>query len=193
MPLRLNKELVLASNSPRRKEILYNAGFRFSIEVRPTEEYFSSDMPVDQVPVYLAETKLAEFDNISDSQIVLCADTVVICEGQILNKPQNHLEAFEMLQLLAGKSHEVITGVATIINGEVSSFSDKSIVEFKELREEEINFYIEECQPFDKAGAYGIQEYMGMVGVKNIKGSFYTVMGLPIHKVYKKLSPFIQW
>jgi septum formation protein len=189
--MKLSKKLILASNSPRRKEILTQAGFVFEIEVRPTLEVFPDNMAVERVPVFLAEQKAACFLEKKEDQIVLCADTVVINEGQILNKPLNTTEAFEMLTSLSGKRHQVITGVAIKIGSQVHSFSDESWVNFKPINSHEINYYIRHHHPLDKAGAYGVQDFIGLIGISKIEGSFYTVMGLPIHKVYDFLTPFI--
>ncbi|SOE23956.1 septum formation protein [Spirosomataceae bacterium TFI 002] len=191
MPLKLSKRLILASNSPRRREIMENAGFVFSKEVRETDENFSERMDLESVASYLAEQKAKEFLKDNSDAIVLCADTVVICDGEIMNKPQDAIEAQEMLLKLSGKAHEVITGVAILLDGEIESFSDKTIVTFKHLNNNEIEYYIQECKPYDKAGGYGIQEFIGMIAIEKLEGSFYTVMGLPIHKVYEKLKPYL--
>lgn len=191
MPLNLSKKLVLASNSPRRSEIMANAGFIFTKEVREIDEYFSNEMPIEKVAAYLAVQKVNQFLGDGDDKIILCADTVVICEGEIMNKPKDVKEASEMLSKLSGKTHEVITGVALLISGEVLSFSDQTKVTFKVLSDSEISYYIQECRPYDKAGAYGIQEFIGMVAIEKLEGSFYTVMGLPIHKVYENLKPYL--
>lgn len=191
MPLKLSKQLILASNSPRRSEIMENAGFVFSKEVRETDESFSPKMELERVASYLAEQKVKEFLVDNSDAIILCADTVVICDNEIMNKPQDAIEAQEMLLKLSGKAHDVITGVAILIEGKIEAFSDKTTVSFKHLNNHEIEYYIEECKPYDKAGAYGIQEFIGMVAIEKLDGSFYTVMGLPIHKVYEKLKPYL--
>ncbi len=189
----LSKRLILASNSPRRKEILQNAGFPFVQMVKPTSEDFSISMPVNEVPLFLATQKLAEFEIECSDSLVLCADTVVVVNGEIINKPADEDEARVMLKKISGKSHKVITGVAIGGGDSILKFSDTSEVTFKVLTDEELNFYIKSCKPFDKAGAYGIQDFIGMVGITRIQGSFYTVMGLPIHKVYDALLPWIEF
>jgi septum formation protein len=189
--IKLSKPLILGSASPRRKEIMQQAGFEFEVITKPTEENFSKDILTKDVPTYLAKQKLAEFGNEFHDKIVLCADTVVILGSEILNKPNNEKEAKEMLQKLSGNRHEVETGVAFKYKDAITSFSDNCVVEFEKLTDVEIEYYIEVCKPFDKAGAYGIQDFIGMIGVKSLTGSFYTVMGLPIHKVYSHLKPFI--
>lgn len=189
--MQLSRPLILASNSPRRREIMQNAGFEFTVKVKPTDESFSSEMPVEEVPVYLAKTKAECFKDEIQNEIILCADTVVIVDGKILNKPANATEAKAMLQLQSGKTHRVITGVCIMTNEETITFSDTTFVTFKELSDSEIDYYIKTCKPFDKAGSYGVQDFIGMIGIPSITGSFYTVMGLPIHLVYENLKRFI--
>lgn len=194
--MKLSKPLVLASNSPRRKEIMHNAGYEFTIKVIPTDESFSANMPVEEVPVFLARTKAECFRENLQDEIILCADTVVVIDqpnqaSTILNKPADHAEAKEMLQKLSGRVHRVITGVCVMTADETIGFADTSYVHFKELSDWEIDYYIERCKPFDKAGAYGVQDFIGMIGIPKIEGSFYTVMGLPIHRVYESLEKYV--
>ncbi|GAB2618015.1 Maf-like protein [Emticicia sediminis] len=199
--MKLSKPLVLASNSPRRKEIMHNAGYEFTVKVIPTDENFSANMPVEEVPVFLARTKAECFRENLQDEIILCADTVVIIDQEnkkslvrpstILNKPANHSEAKEMLRMLSGRVHRVITGVCVMTADETIGFADTSFVHFKELSDWEIDYYIERCKPFDKAGAYGVQDFIGMIGIPKIEGSFYTVMGLPIHRVYEVLEKYV--
>jgi septum formation protein len=189
--MKLSKPLILASNSPRRKEIMQNAGYVFSVKVIPTDESFSSDIPTDNVPIYLAKQKAECFRNTLNNEIILCADTVVIIDGQILNKPSDAAEASEMLKLLSGKTHKVVTGVCIMTKEETVAFNDTTFVHFKELTDWEIAYYIERCKPFDKAGSYGVQDFIGMIGIPHIEGSFYTVMGLPIHRVYEALQKYV--
>lgn len=194
--MKLSKPLVLASNSPRRKEIMHNAGYEFTIKVIPTDESFSDEMPVEEVPVFLARTKAECFRENLQDEIILCADTVVVIDqpnqaSAILNKPANHAEAKEMLRKLSGRVHRVITGVCVMTTDETIGFADTSYVHFKALTDWEIDYYIERCKPFDKAGAYGVQDFIGMIGIPKIEGSFYTVMGLPIHRVYEVLEKYV--
>ncbi|MGR3812353.1 Maf family protein [Jiulongibacter sp. NS-SX5] len=191
--MKLTKSLILGSGSPRRKEIMENAGFRFEIEVKPTDEAFSDEMKNEDVAAYLALQKISEFDRGYDDQIVMCADTVVIVDGKIMNKPADENEAFEMLSELSAKTHKVVTGVAIQADGKRWTFSDECLVSFEELSKEEKEYYIKTCKPFDKAGSYGIQDFIGMAKISKLNGSFYTVMGLPIHKVYQELEPYIIW
>lgn len=188
--MKLTKKLILASNSPRRKEILSNAGFDFEIIVRPTKEEFDPELDVSLVAEYLASKKIEEFKDLNE-EIIIAADTVVILDNKILNKPQNHHEAHRMLSALSGKKHKVITGVAIKDSNNILSFSDETSVTFNELTRYEIDYYIEKHKPFDKAGAYGVQDFIGMIGINHIHGSFYTVMGLPIHLVYEHLKKHI--
>ncbi len=191
--IKLNKKLILASNSPRRKEILTNAGFEFSILVKEIDESFSTDMPIIEVAPYLAEKKAMEFATEIGENIVLTADTIVAVQNQILNKPANKNEAIEMLKLLSGRKHLVHTGCCILSNADLFKFVDTTEVTFKVLTNNEIEYYIDSCRPFDKAGAYGVQDFIGMIGIEKIEGSYFTVMGLPIHRVYAELEKYMIW
>ena len=186
----LKYSLVLASGSPRRQQLLADAGFAFTIETRPTDELFPADMPVDEVAEFLACQKAAEFAADLGQRIILCADTVVILDNQVLNKPTDAADAHRMLRSLSGRAHRVRTGVCLLTPEGMSSFTDEATVHFAELTDEEIAYYIRVCKPFDKAGAYGAQDFIGLVGVHRLEGSFYTVMGLPTHLVYRALLPY---
>ncbi|MFT4033344.1 MAG: Maf family nucleotide pyrophosphatase [Siphonobacter sp.] len=189
--LTLLRPLVLGSNSPRRKQILHDAGFSFTVEVRPTDELFPESMPTKEVPVYLAQQKAEAFRHTLTNELILTSDTVVRINDKILNKPSNPEAARHMLRLLSGKTHEVTTGVCLMSREETFSFSDTAAVHFRDLTESEISYYLNACQPFDKAGSYGVQDFIGMVGIDRIEGSYFTVMGLPIHRVYEVLKPYI--
>ncbi len=189
--LKLSRPLILASNSPRRQQLLRDAGFEFTVKVKQTEEYFSVEMPALEVPAYLARKKAEAFRNELKNEIILTADTIVVIDNEILNKPQNVAEATKMLKKLSGRVHEVITGVCIMTDEHTETFIDIATVYFKNLTDAEIAYYIECCKPFDKAGSYGVQDFIGMVGIPRIEGSFFTVMGLPVHRVYEKLMPFI--
>ncbi len=172
-----------------------DAGFWFTIETRPTDELFPETMPVDAVAEYLARQKAAQFLPDLNDRIVLCADTVVIVDSQILNKPQDEAEARQMLQQLSGRTHRVQTGVAILApdqqgNPDLHSFTDETVVQFVSLTDDEITYYIRTCKPFDKAGSYGAQDFIGLVGIERLNGSFYTVMGLPTHRVYQALKAY---
>lgn len=195
--LTLRYPLVLASGSPRRKQLMTDAGFVFTIETRPTDELFPNDMPADEVAEYLACQKADQFRADLGSRIVLCADTVVILADQILNKPQDEADARRMLRALSGRTHRVRTGVAILSptnDGEphLDSFTDETTVQFATLTDDEITYYIRECAPFDKAGSYGAQDFIGLVGIERLEGSFYTVMGLPTHRVYQALKAYVR-
>lgn len=170
---------------------MHNAGFGFSVKVIPTDEVFPADMPVEDVPGFLARNKAECFRETLNDEIVLCADTVVIVENEIINKPADNDDARRMLRLLSNKVHRVITGVCIMTKEETVVLSDTTFVTFKPLSEWEIEYYIRKCQPFDKAGSYGVQDFIGMIGITKIEGSFYTVMGLPIHKVYEQLEKYL--
>lgn len=188
--LPLTRPLLLASNSPRRQQLLKDLGYDFTREVRPTDELFPATLPVEEVAEFLARQKAVEFLPDCEEKLVLCADTVVVVENKVLNKPANKPEAIKMLKLLSGKSHQVITGLALLNRTEIQSISDTAVVYFKHLTDQEIEYYINHFQPFDKAGAYGIQEWIGMIGIEKIEGSYYTIMGLPTHRVYELLSTY---
>ena len=186
----LKYPLTLASGSPRRRQLLTDMGVAFTIETRPTGEVFPDDMPVDAVAEFLARDKAARFTLDLGQRLVLCADTVVILDNQILNKPADAAEAHRMLRRLSGRAHRVRTGVCLLSPEGQTSFTDEATVHFTDLTDEEIDYYIRVCQPFDKAGAYGAQDFIGLVGVTRLEGSFYTVMGLPTHRVYAALKEF---
>ncbi|GAB4049732.1 Maf family protein [Spirosoma litoris] len=193
--LTLRYPLVLASGSPRRKQLMTDAGFSFTIETRPTDEIFPETMPANEVAEYLARQKAEQFIPDLGNRIILCADTVVILGDQIMNKPQDEADAQRMLRALSGQTHRVRTGVAILsprANGEpqLDSFTDETRVQFASLTNSEIAYYIKECKPFDKAGSYGAQDFIGLMGIERLEGSFYTVMGLPTHRVYQALKLF---
>ncbi len=188
--LSLRYPLVLASGSPRRKQLMADAGFEFTIETRPTDETFPLTLPADEVAEYLARQKADQFGADLGNRIVLCADTVVILDNHILNKPHDEADARRMLRLLAGRTHRVRTGVCILTPTETISFTDETTVLFAPLTDDEITYYIRECRPFDKAGSYGAQDFIGLVGIERLDGSFYTVMGLPTHRVYQALKRY---
>ncbi len=188
----LSRPLILASNSPRRKQLLKDTGFDFDIEVIPTDETFPANMPTSEVAAYISAQKAEMFMALHPEKLVLTADTVVIIGDRILNKPKDCQEALQMLTMLSGTTHEVITAVSLLADNSIHTVSDTAQVTFRTLDKREINHYIEHYQPFDKAGGYGIQEWIGMIGIERIEGSFYTIMGLPVHIVYQLLKPFIK-
>lgn len=188
----LSRPLILASNSPRRKQLLQETGFDFEVEVIPTTETFPKNMPTSEVAAYISAQKAEMFIALHPEKLVLTADTVVIIGDTILNKPEDHQEALTMLNMLSGTTHEVITAVSLLADNSIHTVSDTAQVTFRTLDKREINHYIEHYKPFDKAGGYGIQEWIGMIGIERIEGSFYTIMGLPVHIVYQLLKPFIK-
>jgi len=188
--LTLVKPLILASNSPRRKQLLREAGFDFEVEVIPTDESFPESLPGHEVAGYISSQKAEVFRNRHPEKIILTADTVVILGDTILNKPADVQEAFQMLTMLSGQTHKVTTAVSLLSDDKIQTVSDSAFVTFRTLEETEINYYIEHYKPFDKAGGYGVQEWIGMVGIERIEGSFYTIMGLPVHTVYQLLKPY---
>ena len=191
MSLFLQKKLILGSNSPRRKEILAACGFNFVVEVRETDESFDQALTNQNIPLFLAKQKAMAFENSPADTLILTADTVVVVENQVLNKPQSKEEAEQMLQLLSHKTHFVYTACCIKDGQKYLSFYDQTAVTFRNLSRIEIQHYVANYTPMDKAGAYGVQDFIGMIGIEKIEGSFYTVMGLPIHLVYAHLSPYI--
>ncbi|WP_162339480.1 Maf family nucleotide pyrophosphatase [Cyclobacterium salsum] len=184
-----NKTIVLASKSPRRQQLMNEMGFSFTIKNLDADESFSESLDPMVVAEFLAEKKAdAYLPYLYDEEVLITADTTVIYENRIFNKPANEQEAREMLLLLQGKTHEVITGVCIRDLQHKIVFSDRTRVDLTPLQDIEINYYIKECQPFDKAGGYGIQDWIGLIGISSIQGSYYTVMGLPVHKVYQHLK-----
>ena len=189
----LNKyHIILASKSPRRQELLRGMSVDFEVLTRETPENYPADLPLDEVPKYLSLQKsLAFADNeLPADYLLITSDTVVICEVEILGKPKDREDAERMLQLLSGKTHHVVTGVTVRSAEKTESFAVRSNVTFAQLDAEEIDYYIEHCKPYDKAGAYGIQEWIGYVGISGLEGSFYNVMGLPTRKLYQCLKLF---
>jgi septum formation protein len=183
----LTRPLVLASTSPRRQYLMSEAGFHFTTEKPEVDETFPPEMPVDQVARYLAAKKAESFRRQIKDEIVITADTIVVLFDKILNKPADAEEACEMLSRLSGRTHLVITGVSIISKEKEESFDDTTEVTFKSLTREEIRFYVDHYKPYDKAGAYGAQDWVGMVAIEKINGSYFNVMGLPVHKVYQHL------
>ena len=183
-------DVVLASGSPRRRALLSALGLKFRVEVREgISEALPAGMPVMQIAAHLSRVKAEAYKPV-DNQLIITADTVVIEGGEVLGKPADEAEARRMLQRLSGKVHSVITGVTVTTRERTQTFSAQTQVEFDELTDEEITYYIDNYRPMDKAGAYGIQEWIGCVGVRSIQGSFYNVMGLPIQRLYTLLKTF---
>ena len=184
--------LILASQSPRRRQLLEDADIEFTLAPRfECEECFPSELPAAEVAEYLSRLKSEAYpEPLGEGDILLTADTVVIAEGQILGKPADRAEAIAMISMLSGREHEVVTGTTLRSKDRVQSFSVSSKVRFRALDNEEIEYYVDRYRPFDKAGAYGIQEWIGYVGIEGIEGSFYNVMGLPVQRLYCELKNF---
>ena len=182
--------IMLASKSPRRRELLSSLRIPFNcISIGGISEDYPEDMVKSEVPLFLANKKAdAYLSKMKDDDMVITADTVVILDDKIYGKPENHKEAIEMLGNLSGKVHKVVTGVCLLTKCRRTSFTSETEVKFANLTDEEISYYVDNFMPMDKAGAYGIQEWIGSVAVEWIKGSFYNVMGLPIHQLYQELK-----
>ncbi|MDY0089960.1 MAG: Maf family nucleotide pyrophosphatase [Flavobacteriaceae bacterium] len=180
--------LILASASPRRQQLLRDLGFDFEVRLKEIEEIYPKNLKAEEITNYLAELKAKAFENeLSNNDILITSDTIVWHEEKALEKPKNKTEAFEMLKSLSGKTHKIISSVCLKRTEETLTFFDVTYVTFLHLNEEEIEYYIEQFKPFDKAGAYGIQEWIGLIGVSKIEGSYTNVVGLPTHLIYKNL------
>lgn len=186
-----NHKLLLASKSPRRQQFLKNLGLEFTTVSINVEEIYPKYLHGNEITCFLAELKADAYKNtLKSDEILITADTIVRVSGKILGKPKDADDAKKMLQLLSDTQHEVITSVCIKTQRKTKIINDTTSVKFKKLTDEEIDFYIENFKPFDKAGAYGIQEWIGFIGVKKIEGSFYTVVGFPVHKFYKEMMKF---
>ena len=184
-------KILLASASPRRQELLSQMGFDLQIVRLPTtEETYPQNLFREEIAVYLAEKKAGTYNNLQENEILITADTIVWMDGKVLGKPENYSDAFQMLKFLSGKKHYVLTGVCIKSLNKTVVFYAETMVKFAELSDEEIRFYIENYKPYDKAGAYGIQEWIGKVGIEYIEGSYYNVVGLPVQKLYRELLRF---
>jgi septum formation protein len=184
-------QLILGSNSPRRHELLTSLGFKFLNKPIHADESFPIDLVAEEIPLYLAEKKADAFEEeLKDTDILITADTIVWCEGKVYNKPANFVEGKAMLEALSGKMHEVFTGVCLKSGNKQTTFYDVSKVYFKKLKPEEIEYYLMNFSPYDKAGSYGVQDWLGYIGIDKIEGSFYNVMGLPVKELYEELVKF---
>lgn len=184
-----NKKLILASNSPRRQELLKGLEVEFEVRVSPIDETVPAEIPAEYVAAFLSKLKAESFpDELLENEILITSDTVVIENGHVLGKPKSEQEAFDMIKSLSGTTHSVMTAVTIMDRLKRITLEDETLVTFRFLEEEEIWHYIRNYKPFDKAGAYGIQEWVGFVGVSKIEGSYYNVMGFPLHLVYEQLK-----
>ena len=185
-----DKKIILASNSPRRRELLAGLDIAFEVRVLPgIEESYPEGLSAASTAEYIADEKARAYEgSIAEDEVVITADTIVVVDNEILGKPQDTEDACRMLRKISGRTHQVITGVCLMSAGKKRTFSVSTDVTFKELTAEEIDYYVENYRPFDKAGAYGIQEWIGYVGVTNLSGSYFNVMGLPVQRIYSELQ-----
>lgn len=182
-------KIVLGSQSPRRKDLMNGLNLEFTVRVIETDESFASHMSSVEIPMYLAEKKAkAHLATLSNNEMLITADTIVWCEGKVLGKPTDRNEAKAMLEKLSGRTHQVITGVCISTVNRQRIFHAVSDVRFARLTPAEIEYYLDNYKPYDKAGAYGVQEWIGFVGVEHINGSYFNIMGLPIQRLYNELK-----
>jgi septum formation protein len=187
-----NYRLILASRSPRRQQLLRELGLKFDVVIKEYEENYPESLSGEEIARFVAHEKAASFkDDISDNEIVIAADTIVWCNNKVLGKPLDHDDATRILKEISGNTHEVITGVSLRSQTKELTFSESAKVTFETMTEEEISYYIDEYKPYDKAGAYGIQEWIGIIACSHIDGSYFNVVGLPVQRLYKELQRFI--
>ena len=188
--LKLNYQIILASNSPRRKELLSGLGLNYEVRTLPgIDESYPDTLQGEEIPVYISSKKASAYlDTLKDNELLITADTIVWLDGRVLGKPADEKEACQMLRDLSGKTHQVITGVTLATTTFQKSFASVSQVTFASLTEEEINYYVNHYHPLDKAGSYGVQEWIGFIGVERIEGSYFNVMGLPVQRLYRELK-----
>lgn len=187
--LKLNYHIILASNSPRRKELLGGLGLDYEVRTLPgIDESYSDTLQGEDIPVYISSKKASAYlDSLKNNELLITADTIVWLDGRVLGKPSDEEEACQMLRDLSGKTHQVITGVTLATTAFQKSFASVSQVTFASLTEEEIKYYVNHYHPMDKAGSYGVQEWIGFIGVERIEGSYFNVMGLPVQRLYREL------
>jgi septum formation protein len=190
---RLNEfKIILASRSPRRQQLLRELGLRFDVVVQEYDESYPEGLTGEEIARYVSYEKAAFFRNkLSDNEIVIAADTIVWCNNKVLGKPADREDATAILKEISGNTHEVITGVSIRSGSKEVTFSESTRVTFEPFSEEEISYYIENYKPYDKAGAYGIQEWIGIIACSHIDGSYFNVVGLPVQRLYKELQKFI--
>ncbi len=185
-------KVVLASNSPRRKELLAGIDIDFEVRViQDIDESYPVDLPTKDIAEYISRKKAAVYqERMADDELIITADTIVVLDNEVMGKPHDEADASRMLHELSGRSHQVITGVTLTTTTRQKSFSVETDVTFKTLSDEEIDYYVQHYKPFDKAGAYGIQEWIGHIGVTGLQGSYFNVMGLPVQRIYEALRQF---
>lgn len=188
--LKLDYHIILASNSPRRRELLSGLGLDYEVRTLPgIDESYPPTLQGEEIPVYISSTKASAYlDALKENELLITADTIVWLDGRVLGKPSDEEEARLMLRDLSGKTHQVITGVTLATTSFQKSFASVSQVTFATLTEEEINYYVTHYHPMDKAGSYGVQEWIGFIGVERIEGSYFNVMGLPVQRLYRELK-----
>lgn len=190
--IQLSKKLILASKSPRRKQLLSEAGFDFEIRTIDADESYPDTMPIDEVAVYIAKKKAIEAKSmIAEDELLITSDTIVVLGENIYEKPKDYDDAVRMLRILSGQKHQVITGVCLWTHEKERLFSETADVYFSELSNDEIDYYVTKYQPYDKAGAYAIQEWIGHCKIDKIEGTYANIMGLPVNRIYKELQYFI--
>tara|TARA_R110002074_G_scaffold79064_9_gene178536 strand:- start:87 stop:671 length:585 start_codon:yes stop_codon:yes gene_type:complete len=187
-----NFNLILASGSPRRQKFFKQLDVPFTIQLKEIDEIYPEHLKSAEITDYLADLKSSVFTDLKENDLLVTSDTIVWFEGKAIGKPKDKLDAFNMLKEMSGKQHQVFTSVSIKSNSFQKIFNDETIVEFENFSDEEINYYLENFKPFDKAGSYGIQDWVGLIGVKKIIGSYFNVMGLPVHKLYKELLKIAQ-
>lgn len=183
--------IVLASKSPRRQQLLGDLGVKFEVRLREVEEVYPDHLTRNAIAEYLAELKASAFNDLKENELLITSDTIVCVDEKVLGKPKDRDDAIRMLQLLSGRSHSVISGVSLKTNSKTSTFSDTTKVHFKTLSQQEIEHYVDNFKPYDKAGSYGIQEWIGYIGIEGIEGDYFNVMGLPVRRVYAELLAFL--
>jgi len=187
-----NYRIILASRSPRRQQLLRDLGLKFDVIIKDYTETFPESLGGEEIARYVAHEKAVSFKNeISENEIVITADTIVWCNNKVLGKPLNSEDAIHILKEISGNTHEVITGVCLFSSFKEKTFSVSTKVTFDTLSGEDMNFYVDKYKPYDKAGAYGIQEWIGIAACSNIEGSYFNVVGLPVQRLYKELQSFI--
>jgi septum formation protein len=188
-----NYRIILASRSPRRQQLLRDLDLKFDVIERDFDETYPDNLSGEEIAIYLSERKAKSFINeITENEIIITADTIVWCNKKVLGKPEDNEEAQKMIRELSGNTHEVITAVTLLSNERKRTFSESTKVTFEALSDVEITYYVEKFKPYDKAGAYGIQEWIGVAACSRIEGSYFNVVGLPVQKLYKELKEFIK-
>ena len=187
------RKIILGSASPRRRELLAGLDLDFTVDTGNTfDEVYGEDVQIDEIPSVLSRGKSYGFHRaLENNEILITSDTLVMCDDRVMGKPHSREEAVDMLRTLSGRNHKVITAITIRDNEKCRTSSDTAVVHFKSLTDSEIEYYVDVYKPFDKAGAYGIQEWIGYVGIDRIEGSYFTIMGLPVHLVYSELKYFL--